>query len=224
VAVAADQDIDPWPASADGGHDVAQDEHHLGPVRRLARAQDYRHRLACGRLVDVDGEEAALAVVGVEQRELLLAVRRIAGVVDVEHDATRHLLKAVAEQLDHRRHHPLERCRAGQVLQPAHGRLRAQILPALGQPADRHLEGRVDPQRAAVIGIRVAGRNQQHAEADHVGQGVTDPFRRPGVGEAACQPLGEPEPALDLGQQQNACVRGQPAAVEAEVDRLAADG
>jgi hypothetical protein len=132
MAVAADQDIDPRPASADGGHDMAQDEHHLGPVRGLAGAQDHRHRLAAQSLVDVDRQEAPLVVVGVEQGELLAAVHRVAGVVDVEHDPPRHLLEAVAEQLDHRRHHPLEGDGAGQVLQPAHGRLRAQVLAGLG--------------------------------------------------------------------------------------------
>jgi hypothetical protein len=71
----------------------------------------------------VDRQEAPLVVVGVEQRELLVAVRWVAGVVDVEHDAVRHLLEAVAEQLDHGGHHPLEGGGAGQVLEPAHGRL-----------------------------------------------------------------------------------------------------
>jgi hypothetical protein len=223
VTVAADQDVDLWPAPANGGHDMAQYQHHLGPVRGLAGAEDHRHRLARGRLVDVDRQEAALAVVGVEQRELLLAVRRIAGVVDVENDPTRHLLEAVAEQLDHRRHHPLECRRAGQVLQPAHGRLRAQVLAALGQPADRHLERRVDPQAVAVVGIRIAGRDQQHAEADHLGQGVPDALRCARVGEAARQPFSKPEPTFDLGQEQHLGIRGQPAAIEGEMDRLAAD-
>ena len=88
----------------------------------------------------------------------------------------------------------------GQVLEPAHGRLRAQVRPALGRPADRHLERRVGAQRVAVVGVRVAGRDQQHPEADHLGQGVVHPLRRPRVLEAARQALGDPEPALDLGQ------------------------
>ena len=95
------------------------------------------------RLVDVDRLKAAAVVIGVEQRQLLAAVNPVLGVVDVEQDAPRHLLEAVAEHLDHRRHHALERGRAGQVFQPADGRLRAQIGAALGQPPDRHLEGRI---------------------------------------------------------------------------------
>jgi hypothetical protein len=113
VAVPADQDVDAGPAPADGADDVAQDERHLGPVRGLAGPQDHRHRLARDRLVDVDRQEAPLVVVGVEEGELLTAVRRVAGVVDVEHDPVRHPLEAVAEQLHHRRHHALEGGRAG---------------------------------------------------------------------------------------------------------------
>jgi hypothetical protein len=211
------------PAGADGTHHVAQDERHLGPVRRLARPQDHRHRLAGRGLVDVDRQEAPLVMAGVEQRELLPAMHRVAGVVDVEHDPPRDFLEAVAEQLDHGGHHPLQGGGAGQVLQPGHGRLRAQVLVALGQAPDRHLEARVDAQRAAVVGVRVAGRDQQRAEADHLRQGVADPLRCARVGEAAGQALGDAEPALDLGQHQHPGVRGHAATVEGDVNRLAAD-
>ena len=48
----------------------------------------------------------------------------------------------------------IDRYAAGQVLQPAHGRLRAQVGLTLRPLADRHLEGEVDVKRAAVTGIR----------------------------------------------------------------------
>jgi hypothetical protein len=159
----------------------------------------------------------------VEQRELLVTVHPVLGIVDVEHDPPWRIGKAVAEQLDHRSHHPLQGRGAGQVLQPAHGRLRAQILAALGQAADRHLERWVDPERITVVRVRVAGRDQQRAEADHLSQRVVHPLRRPRVGEAARQALGEPEPTLDLGQHQHPGIRGQAATVEGDVNRLALD-
>jgi hypothetical protein len=161
---------------------------------------------------------------GVEQRQLLAAVNPILGIVDVEHEAPRHVFEAVAEQLDHGRHHPLQRDRSGQVLEPAHGRLGAQVGAALGQPADRHLEGRVGTQGIAVVGILVAGRDQQGAEADHLGEPVLDPLGRPRVLEAARQALGDPKAPLDFGQDQNTAVRGQPSGVEGDVHRLAGDG
>ena len=160
---------------------------------------------------------------GVEQRQLLPAVHPVLGVVDVEHDPARHLLEAVAEQLDHGRHHPLERRRARQVLQPADGRLRAQIGPGLRQPADRQLERRVGAQEIAVVAVRVARGDQQRAKADHLRQGVAHPLRVAGILDAACQALGDAELALDLRQHQHPGVRGQPAAVERDEYRLATD-
>jgi hypothetical protein len=159
-----------------------------------------------------------------EQRKLLAAVNPILGVVDVEHDPARHLGETVAEQLDHRRHHPLQRDRPRQVLEPAHGWLGAQLGVALGQPADRHLEGRIGAQRVAVVGVRVAGCDQERPEADHLGEPVLDPLGRARILDAVGQALGEPEAALDLRQKQNTPVRGQPAGVERDLHRLAGDG
>ena len=216
MAVAAHHDVDRRPAGADMADDMAQHQRHLGPVRRLAGAQDDRHRLAGRRLVDVDRQKAAAVVIGVEQRQLLAAVNPVLGVVDVEQDAARHLLEAVAEHLDHRRHHALERGRAGQVFQPADGRLRAQIGAALGQPPDRHLEGRIGAQRVAVVAVGIARRDQQGAVADHLGKRMPHPVRRARVLDAIGQPLGDPKPLLDRRQQQYPGIRGQQAAIESD--------
>jgi hypothetical protein len=66
--------------------------------------------------LNVDRHETPAVVGGVPQRELLAAVHLVLGVVDVEQDTARHSIEAVAEQLDHRRHHALERGRTGQSL------------------------------------------------------------------------------------------------------------
>ena len=224
VAVAADQDLDPRPVGADGLDDVAQDEGDLGAARRLAGAQDHGDRLAGARLVDVHRQKAATVVVGMEQGKLLATVDPIFGVVEVEHDPPRHVFEAVAEQLNHRRHHALERDRAGQVLEPAHGRLGAELGAALGQPADRHLEGRIGAQCIAIVGILIAGRDQQGTEAAHLGEPVLDPLGRPRIFDASRQPLGDAELALDLGQHQHPAVGGQAPGVARDLHRLAADG
>jgi hypothetical protein len=169
------------------------------------------------------GQETAAVVVGVEQRQLLAAVDPVFGIVDVEHDPLRHLREAVAEQLDHRRHHALERDRSGQVLEPAHGRLGAEIGAALGQPTGCHLEDRVDAQRVAVVGILVAGRDQERPEADHLGEPVLDPVRRPRVLDTPRQALSDPEATLDLRQHQHPTVRGQSSGVERDLHRFTDD-
>jgi hypothetical protein len=55
----------------------------------LAGTQDDGDRLAAGCIIDVDRQEAAVIVVGVEQRELSVAVNAIQRVVDIEDDAPR---------------------------------------------------------------------------------------------------------------------------------------
>ena len=99
--------------------------------------------------------------------------------------------------------------------------MRAEPGPCLGQAAYRHLERRIVTQGIAVVGVRVAGGDQQRAEADHLGEAMPHPLGRPWIGNAAGQPLGDPEPSLDLGQHQHTPIRGQPAAIEGEVNRLA---
>lgn len=162
-------------------------------------------------------------MVSVEQRQLLPAVGAVLGVIDVEHQPARRLGEAVAEQRDHRRHHALERDPAGQVLQPGHGRLRAQVDAALGQSAHRHLEGRVPAQGVAVVGVRIARRDRQGPEPNHLGQTVDHPIRRPRVLKAAGQPVGDTEPVLDLRQQQHAAIRGKATAIKPGFHGLAAD-
>jgi hypothetical protein len=125
MAVAAHDDLDRRPAGADAANDMAQHQRHLGPVRGLAGAQDNGDRLAGHRLVYVDRQKAAAVVVRIKERQLLAAVNPVLGIVDVEQQASRHRLEAVAEQLDHCRHHAFECDRTRQVLQPADRGLRA---------------------------------------------------------------------------------------------------
>ena len=68
-----------------------------GPI---ARAQKRENRLVRGCLVDVDGLEALVVIMRVEQRQLLAPVDGIAGIVDIENDALRHPLEAGAKQVD----------------------------------------------------------------------------------------------------------------------------
>jgi hypothetical protein len=105
MAVAAHRDRDPGPVVSDAPDDVPQDPSRLGAGWPLARTQQRQHRLAGGRVEDVDGLKAVRVIMGVEQRQLLATVDGIGGVIDVEHDAARNALEAIAEQIDHRQAH-----------------------------------------------------------------------------------------------------------------------
>ncbi len=59
-------------------------------------------------------------------------------------------------------------------------------------------------QAARVVAVLVAGGDQQRPDADHPGEPVLDPIRRPRILDAAREAIGNTEPALDLGEDQNA--------------------
>jgi len=86
VAVSAEGQPGARPVSADAAHRVLQQGADLGTRRRLAGAQEHRYRLAALDMVDMRRQGAPRVVEGVEQRELLMPVHRVAGVVDFEHD------------------------------------------------------------------------------------------------------------------------------------------
>ncbi len=173
--------------------------------RGFSRPQEHRHGLSRRRLVNVYRYEAVAAVMGVEERQLLAAVGPVLGVVGDRHQLARRLIEVVAEQREHRRHHPRERDRARQIFQPSLGRLRAQIAPGFLQPPHRHLEGRVLSQRAEIVGVRITRRNRQRQKPDHLGQPVNDPIRRTRVLRHRAKPI------------------GKAAAVETHYNRLAAN-
>ncbi len=149
-------------------------------------------------------------------------MHRIEGVVEVEHDPSRHLAEARAVEPDHRASHAQEGAEVGQVLELRDGRLRAERC-GVRQAVEGELEGGVVAQRCRVVAVLVAGRDHQQAEADDVGQAVSDLLRRPRVVEAGGQPVGDAEAALDLAQRQHAAIGGQATAIEAGDQGLAAD-
>ena len=59
---------------------------HFDPTRCSAGAQHHRHGPAPLGIEDVNRQKAALVIVCIEQRQLLMAVHHVAGIVDVEGD------------------------------------------------------------------------------------------------------------------------------------------
>ena len=117
----------------------------------------------------MDRQEAALVVMRVEQRQLLMAVRDIAGVVDVENDRGR--LAFIGR-------HPLIDERIGQadrvfqrrrVLQPRQRRLRTKVRAGIRQTPAGELERRIGAQKIQIVGVFIAAGDGEDARADHVG-------------------------------------------------------
>lgn len=64
----------PEPVEADLAHEAPDMARRPRARRCLAGAQHHRHRSAGGRVVDMDRQEAALSIVTVPERQLLVTV------------------------------------------------------------------------------------------------------------------------------------------------------
>ena len=126
MAVGPQHDLDERPVGADGGDQAAQplDDHApAGPAGRAQHGGDH----APLAIEHHDRLKAVFVMVRVEQAELLAAVDRVEGVVDIKHDAARHLAEAFAVVRNHGLAHAQQGARAGSVLQARDGRLRAEV-------------------------------------------------------------------------------------------------
>ena len=86
MAIAPDGDGRGWPVPANATDQPAQMGSHLLAVRCFAGTQDRLHAMAGLGVIDMDRQKAPLVVMRVEQRQLLMAVHGIGGVIDIEHD------------------------------------------------------------------------------------------------------------------------------------------
>ena len=199
---------------ADTAGQVLEHGADLGARRRFARTQENRHRLTALDMVDMHRQEAPRVVVGVEQRELLMAVNPVAGVVDVERDRRRRGGEAAAEDVDQGGRHARHLDAGRRVLKPAHGRLRTQVAPAHRRRANGELEQRIRAKRVAVVGVLVPTHDREHAEAEHRRQAVDHPVGVAPLPDAARQRLAQAEPAFRHAQQNQSAVRRDQTAPE----------
>lgn len=223
MAIAAHGDLDPRPVLLETADDVLHNPGRLFSGGPLAGAQQRQHRLARGCLEDVDGLEAVLVIMGVEQRQLLAAVDGIGRIVDVEDDALGNAVEAFAEQIDHRQPHARQLAPRWRILKPRQGWLRHQIATALGQAPTGQLERRIEAQHVEVVAILVAAGDGEHARPDHVGVRMGRAGRSARVGQATGKARSKTEPFLDPAQQQHAAVGRQPAAVKTGAQLLVCD-
>ena len=96
--------------------------------------------------------------------------------------------------------------------------------PLSGSRPAGQLEGRIGPKAVQVVGVLVAASDRQHARADHLVIAVLHARRVALIGQAGGEKTGDPQPGLDLAQNHNPAVRGQPPAIETGDQILAIDG
>lgn len=114
MAVAANGQPRVWPMAAH----TAQMAADFRPRRCRAGPQQHRHRARCRGVIDMDRQKAAFIVMGVEQRQLLMAVLDIDGVGDVERDRGRRAAVTGTVQVDHGMGHANDCAQVGRILPP----------------------------------------------------------------------------------------------------------
>ena len=161
---------------------------------------------------------------GIEERELLMAVNDIDGVVDIEGHGLGRRLVAGAVEIDHDPHQADQIAQPGRILPARDGRLRAQVGAAVGQPAASQLEPRIGAQPVEIVGILPAAGDGKDAGAQDIGQPMGDPVRIAAVRDHRREPRGDAEPAFGLGEQHDPAIRAEPAAIKRGGHFLAGDG
>ena len=146
----------------------------------------------------MDWLEAGAVVVGIEKRQLLLAVRGIIGVVDVEHNAMWRPRKAPAIKIDLAEADACERAPVGQVLEPRERRLAHQVGTAFGRPADRDLQGWIALESINIVTVLVAGRDHHHPCCRHLGVAVSNAARVALVAKRSCNRLRQTQARSNL--------------------------
>ena len=162
----------------------------------------------------MDRQKTALVIVGVEQRKLLMTVRHVAGVVDVERDARRRHCVGGHPWVDERIGQAEHVLQPRRVFEPRQGRLGTQVAPAVGQPSAGELERRIAAQHVEVVGVLVAAADRKRPGPDHVGDRMGDARAIAPIGKAARQALRHPQAPLRHRQQHHPAVRRKPAAIK----------
>jgi hypothetical protein len=224
MTVTADGQACVGPVCADAAHQAAQMAADFLSGRRLARPQQHRHRARGRGVVDVDGQEAALVIVRVEQGKLLVAVHDIAGVVDVERDGGRRTGVAGAVEVDHGVAHAHHFAQGRRVLPARHGRLRAQIIATVRQPPTGQLKPRVSAQMVEIVGVLVATGDSKDPGAQNVIDAVRHQQRVARVRDQPPQRFRYPQLPLHNAEQHDTTVGRDPSAVESRNDLLAFNG
>ena len=212
MTIGAQQYLGLRPVGADGAQQAAQKGTYFLAAGPFGGAKHGGDEAAFAVEYD-DRLKAVFIVMRIEQSQLLTAMDRVEGVIDVERDAFGNLVKGLAIKIDHGAAHAQQRASIGQVFQSRDGRLRTQL--AIGRRSiERYLEHGIVAKTGGVVAVFITRRDHQQSKANNVGKAVRDLVRRTRVFDAGGHAIGDAKALLDLAQHQDAAVRRQQTGVE----------
>jgi hypothetical protein len=168
----------------------------------------------------VDRQEAPIIVIGVELAQFLLAVNPIEAFIEIQGEVAGDDRETVAIQVEHRLTHAIELRPPRQVLDARDGRLRAQRWTRDRRPVQRHLEGGIVAQHVAVVAIRIAGHDCQHAKPQDFMQRMRDLPGLPRIMQARHQTVRQVQPPFDVLEQQDTSIGRGASSVDQDRNRL----
>ena len=223
MTIAPDGDLGRRPMRADAADDPAQMAAHFPAGRGFAGPQNDGDRASRGGVVNMNRKKAALVVMRIEQRQLLMAMRDVAGVVDIERDGWRRRGVTGAIKIDEDAAKLHDFAQARRILPTRHGRLRAQIVARIGQAPAGELESRILAQMIEIVRILVAAGDGENARAKNAVERMGDQQGIAWINDDGRELARHAQPALGLPQQHHAGIRGDATAVESRADLLAAN-
>jgi len=168
LGVAPEDDFHLRPLLLEKGDQAYQPPGDVDGLVGSAGPQDGEYHLAALPLEQQQGHVAVLAVVGVEQGELLRAERIGVGVIRVNHDQFRSAVVGCDEVVYERHSDGIQLLPCQFVLQAAHGRLRGEVNLVRGFAPGAELQHPVRAETVAVVGILIPGNDLVHPLADHL--------------------------------------------------------
>jgi hypothetical protein len=144
----------------------------------------------------MDRLEAALVLVRVEQRHLLMAVHDIDGVADIERHRVRRRGIARAVRIDQRAGQRHDLAQGRRILPPRNPWRGTQIAAAVGQTSAGELERRIGAQRIEVVAVLLAAGDRQNPRTQDRGEAVGRARRIARIGDQRRKPVDHPQTLL----------------------------
>lgn len=174
LGVAAEDDFHSGPLLPQKGDQAYQPTGDVDGLVGPPGTQNGEDHLAALSLEQQQGHVAVLAVIGIEQRKLLIAERVGIGVIRVNDNRLRSTVVRCDEVVDECHADGVKLLLGQLVLQPAHGWLRGKINLIGGLASGAEFQHSVRAEPVAVIGILVSRNNLVHSLADHLPVRVND--------------------------------------------------
>jgi len=157
---------------------------------------------------------AILAVIIIEQRQLLGTMRGIIGIVDIQNNPIGSALIRTDKAVDKRLAYAVQGCAAHGVLQSRHRRLAAQVIAADRSTTTGYLQSRIGPQRVAVVSVFIPAGYLHNPLGYQFPHGVADVALASAVGNTVAYSTDNADCAFGCPQEQKAGVGGDDAALE----------